>query len=69
MSDIAFDADKAYAYANANLIGVLGGYNVYSVPEGENLIGKDGKVVYASKGYTDKEFAQLMQAIENALGK
>ena len=33
------------------------------------LIGKDGKVVYASKGYTDEEFAQLMQAIENALGK
>ena len=39
-----YDADKAYAYANANLIDVLGGYNVYSVPEGENLIGKDGKI-------------------------
>ena len=33
------------------------------------LIGKDGKVVYTSKGYTDEEFAQLMQAIEKALAK
>lgn len=31
------------------------------------LIGKDGKVIYASKGYTDEEFAELMNKIENAL--
>ena len=39
-----YDADRAYSFANANLMAVLGGYNVYSVPEGENLIGKDGKI-------------------------
>lgn len=31
------------------------------------LIGKDGKVIYASKGYTDEEFAELMTMIEKAL--
>lgn len=31
------------------------------------LIGKDGKVIYATKGYTDEEFAELMQQIEKAL--
>lgn len=30
------------------------------------LIGKDGKVVYASKGYTEEEFAELMNKIESA---
>ena len=33
------------------------------------LIGKDGKVVYTSKGYTDQEFAELMKQIEGALKK
>ena len=28
-----YDADRAYSFANANLMAVLGGYNVYSVPE------------------------------------
>ena len=31
------------------------------------LIGKDGKVIYAGKGYTDKEFAELLEKIETAL--
>lgn len=31
------------------------------------LIGKDGKVLYAGKGYTDKEFVGLMEKIEAAL--
>lgn len=31
------------------------------------LIGKGGKVIYATKGYTDEEFAELMQKIEEAL--
>lgn len=31
------------------------------------LIGKDGKVIYASKGYTDEEFAELMTMIQKAL--
>lgn len=31
------------------------------------LVGKDGKVVYTSKGYTDEEFAELMQQIEKVL--
>lgn len=38
-------ADQAYAWANANMISdksVGLGYNVYNVPAGENLIGKDG---------------------------
>ena len=31
------------------------------------LIGKDGKVIYASKGYTEEEFAELMEKIEAAV--
>lgn len=31
------------------------------------LIGKDGKVIYTSKGYTDEEFAELMSKIDSAL--
>ena len=31
------------------------------------IIGKDGKVIYAGKGYTDKEFAELLEKIETAL--
>lgn len=33
------------------------------------LIGKDGKVVYLSKGYKDTEFAELMSRIESELKK
>ncbi|MCM1355182.1 MAG: SusC/RagA family TonB-linked outer membrane protein, partial [Staphylococcus sp.] len=32
-----YDADRALAFANANLIGQLG-YNVYTLPEGENML-------------------------------
>ncbi|WP_293717098.1 TlpA disulfide reductase family protein [uncultured Parabacteroides sp.] len=31
------------------------------------LIGKDGKVIYAGKGYTEEEFAELMEKIETAV--
>lgn len=31
------------------------------------LVGKDGKIIYAGKGYTDEEFAELMTKIEGAL--
>lgn len=31
------------------------------------LVDKSGKVVYATKGYTDEEFAELMQQIEETL--
>ena len=31
------------------------------------LIGKDGKVIYTSKGYSAEEFAELLEAIETAL--
>lgn len=31
------------------------------------LIGKDGKVIYAGKGYTEEEFAELMNKIEAAI--
>lgn len=31
------------------------------------LIGKDGKVIYATKGYTDEEFTELMNKIEESL--
>lgn len=31
------------------------------------VVGKDGKVIYASKGYTEEEFAEMMKKIESAL--
>lgn len=31
------------------------------------LVDKTGKVVYATKGYSDEEFAELMKRIEAAL--
>lgn len=31
------------------------------------LVGKDGKIIYATKGYTDEEFAELMNKIEQSL--
>ena len=31
------------------------------------LVGKDGQVVYVTKGYTAEEFAELMEQIEKAL--
>ena len=33
------------------------------------VIDKSGKIIFASKGYTDEEFAELMHAIEGALKK
>ncbi|MCC8199735.1 MAG: TlpA family protein disulfide reductase [Tannerellaceae bacterium] len=31
------------------------------------LVGKDGKVIYTSKGYTEEEFSEMMEKIEKAL--
>ncbi len=31
------------------------------------LVGKDGKVIFASKGYNEEEFAELLEQIEKAL--
>ena len=33
----------------------------------QKRIGKDGKVVYVSVGYDEKEFAELIKAIDEAL--
>jgi hypothetical protein len=30
-------------------------------------VGKDGKVIYVSVGYTPEEFAEMVEAIANAL--
>ena len=37
------------------------------VSKKDAITGKDGKVVYVSVGYDDKEFAELIEAIEQAL--
>lgn len=48
--------ENAHIRANANLIGVLA-YNVYTLPDGENLIGENGKLnPNASLGYSDGNF-------------
>jgi len=45
-------AEQAYIYANSNMFGEYGlGYNVYNVPKGQTLIGRDGKLnPYATLG-------------------
>ena len=53
-------ADEAYEWANANLLNAANGglgYQVYTVPTGENLIGKDFKLnPNATLGYSDGEY-------------
>ncbi len=47
---------------------IYGAFAKSLIPRGY-LIGKDGKVVYASEGYTEAEFAELMSSIERELKK
>ena len=46
LNGLGYDAQKAWQWANANLIdGNYGlGYNVYTVPQGEVMIGTNGKL-------------------------
>lgn len=40
---LGYDAERAHAYANSKMLSALG-YQVYTVPDGESLIGIDGKL-------------------------
>ncbi len=49
-------ADAAHQYANNQLVPYLG-YQVFTVPEGENMIGLDGKMnPNARRGYSDGQY-------------
>ena len=51
-----YTAERAYQQANADLIPGLG-YQIYNVPNGQNLIGRDGKLnPYATLGYSDGDY-------------
>ena len=54
--DFVLDKDRA----------IFGAFAKNLIPRGY-LVGKDGKIIYTSKGYTDEEFAELMTKIEGAL--
>lgn len=41
--NMGYDTDRAHAYANSQMLSALG-YQVYTVPDGESLIGMDGKL-------------------------
>lgn len=41
--NLGYDAERAHVYANQEMLGALG-YQVFTVPNGEYLIGKDGKI-------------------------
>ncbi|MDE5846987.1 MAG: SusC/RagA family TonB-linked outer membrane protein, partial [Muribaculaceae bacterium] len=41
--NLGYDAERAHAYANSQMLASLG-YQVYTVPDGEYLIGMDGKI-------------------------
>lgn len=47
-NDLGFDADRAWQWANNNLISRKGGYglgyNAYTIPQGEMMIGSNGKL-------------------------
>lgn len=45
---------------------IFGAFAKNLIPRGY-LVGKEGKIIYTSKGYTDEEFAELMTKIEGAL--
>ena len=55
--------DEAYAYANSQLFKSDGGglgYQVYTIPEGENLIGRNFRLnPHATLGYSDGEYTYL----------
>lgn len=41
--NLGYDRERAHTYANSQMLSALG-YQVYTVPDGELLIGKDGKL-------------------------
>ncbi|WP_165157410.1 TlpA disulfide reductase family protein [Parabacteroides sp. ZJ-118] len=45
---------------------IFGAFAKSLIPRGY-LVGKDGRILYASEGYTEEEFAGLMTKIEDAL--
>lgn len=53
---LGYSPARAHSYANANLFSALG-YQMYTLPEGEGLIGTNGLVNPNAKlGYTDGEY-------------
>lgn len=58
--NLNYDAEKANKYANANLTKNSNGgsgYQVFTLPDGENLVGTNGKLnPNATLGYSDGEF-------------
>jgi TonB-linked SusC/RagA family outer membrane protein len=56
MYKLGYGAEAAHQYANGRLFPSLG-YQVYTLPEGENLIGTDGKInPNATLGYSDGQY-------------
>lgn len=54
--NLGYDAQTAHEYANSNMLKALG-YQVYTVPDGESLIGMDGKLnPNATLGYSDGRY-------------
>lgn len=53
MYNLGYNADRAYQYANNGLAN-LTGYQIYNIPEGQYLIGRNGKLnPGATTGYVD----------------
>ncbi len=51
-----YTAERAYQLANADLFPKLG-YQVYTIPDGQYLIGRNGKLnPYATLGYSDGDY-------------
>ena len=51
-----YTAERAYQLANADLFPKLG-YQVYTIPDGQYLIGRNGKLnPYATLGYSDDDY-------------
>ena len=56
MQSLGYSSAAAHAYANNNLFGAIG-YPIYTLPQGEGLIGMDGKVnPNAVLGYSDGKY-------------
>ena len=56
IQSLGYSSAAAHAYANNNLFGAIG-YPIYTLPQGEGLIGMDGKVnPNAVLGYSDGKY-------------
>jgi TonB-linked SusC/RagA family outer membrane protein len=54
--NLGYTADAAHNYANSKLFSAIG-YQIYTLPNGEGLIGKDGKInPNATLGYSDGQY-------------